>query len=222
MENILVISAHPDDETFGAGGTIAKLVKMKKNVYWCVVTKPYPPDWTEDVIKVKRKEALNAARILGFKEIYFLEYPTAKLDTIPIKSLADEFTRLVKDLEPDTVFIPFKGDMNQDHKRVFDAMIISSKPIPTQSVKRVISYETPSSTEYSEKLCSNIFIPNLYVDITNEIKTKIESAKCYKTELKEFPHPRSLDGIIIKAKLRGMEVGVPMAEAFMIMRWIEK
>ena len=220
LSKILVVAAHPDDETLGAGGTIAKLSRLGKSVHLCIVTKPYPPDWSEEIIEIKRKEVQNAAKILKIKEVTFFGFPTAKLDSILIKELADKFTELIWKLKPEMLFLPFVGDMSQDHRAVFNALSIAAKPIPSQPIRKIVSYEAPSSTEYSFNRFHYNFTPNLYVDISKEIKVKLNALKSYKTELKEFPHPRSIKGVITRAKLRGSEVGLKMAEAFLILRWV--
>ncbi len=222
MKNIVVVSAHPDDETYGAGGIIAKLVSRGANVELVVYTKAFPPEWNEAEIEKRKEETLAAAKVLGIKEIHFLGYLTTKLDVIPLRDLIKDLKSIVESQKFDTLFLPFKGDMHQDHRRLFEVGVSVAKPTPDQVLKRVLTYETLSSTEYGSQFFENPFIPNYFVNIKNHLEDKIAAASCYKLELKEYPHPRSLEGIKIKAKARGMEVGLEYAEAFKILRWVSE
>jgi LmbE family N-acetylglucosaminyl deacetylase len=142
------------------------------------------------------------------------------LDIVPLKDLIYDLNSIIKKKKFDTLFIPFFGDMHQDHRRLFEVGVSVAKPTPDQVIKRVLTFETLSSTEYGTPFFERNFIPNYYVDIKQYLDTKIAALSCYKLELKEFPHPRSLEGAKIKAKARGMEVGLEFAEAFKIIRWV--
>lgn len=218
----LVIAPHPDDEVLGCGGTVVKHIQGGDGVYLCIVTKAYPPEWSEDEISERRKEVLRASKILGIKKTYFLDFPTVKLDTIPQKELNDSIAQVVSEVEPEVVYIPYRADVNKDHRLVFDAAIVATRPKPRGATKKVLSYETLSETEWAAPFTENIFIPNVYVDISEVLEIKLKAMSEYKSELKEFPHPRSLEAISALAKLRGSSIGVKAAEAFVLVRelWI--
>ena len=219
---VLVIAAHPDDEVIGAGGTIANHVKRGDHVYLCVVTKAYPPEWSEEIIKVKRQEVLNVSEILGIKQVYFLDLPTVKLDTIPQKELNEHISKCVKEVQPEIVYTTPRGDVNKDHRLVFEATMEATRPIPRSPIRKVLCYELLSSTEWAGPFIENAFTPNVYVDISETLEIKLKAMSAYKTELKEYPHPRSLEAISAFAKMRGSSIGVNAAEAFMLVRelWI--
>ena len=219
---VLIIAPHPDDEVLGCGGTVAKYAQSGDDVYLCVVTKAYPPEWPEDEIKERREEVLSTNKILGIKKTYFLDFPTVKLDTIPQKELNDSIDRVVGEVKPDIVYIPHRGDVNKDHRLVFDAAMVAVRPEPGAVVKRVLCYETLSETEWAAPFSENIFIPNVYVDISETLDIKLKAMSEYRSELKEFPHPRSLEAISALAKMRGTAIGVKAAEAFMLVRdlWV--
>lgn len=217
---ILVIAAHPDDEVLGCGGTIANYVKRGDEVYRCIATMAYPPDWSEDIIREKKEEAIEAGRILGIKESYFLDLPTVKLDTIPQKELVEHISKCVSVVQPTVVYTTHRGDVNKDHRLLFEATMVATRPTPGNSVRKVLSYETLSETEWAAPFVENIFIPNVYVDISKTLETKLKAMSVYKTELKEYPHPRSLEAITALAKTRGSQVGVAAAEAFVLIREI--
>jgi len=214
---VLVIAAHPDDEVMGAGGTIVKHAQHGEDVYLCIVTRAYTPDWSEEVIKEKRKEAIAASKILRIKKAYFCDLPTVMLDTIPQKNLNEHISKIVKEVQPDIVYTTNKGDLHSDHRFVFEATMVAVRPVSNTSVKRVLSYETPTLTPpFPERA----FLPNVYIDISDTLRFKIKAMSVYKTELKEYPHPRSLEAISVYAKKRGLEIGVDAAEAFALIREI--
>ncbi len=219
---ILIIAPHPDDEVLGCGGTIAKHNLSGDEVYLCIVTKAYPPEWSEDEIKRRKEEVLRVNEILGISKTHFLDLPTAKLDTIPQKELSDSIARVVDEVKPDVIYIPHRGDLNKDHRLIFEAAIVTVRPKPGSSIQKVLSYETLSETEWTAPFVENAFIPNLYVDISETLEVKLKAMSEYKLELKEFPHPRSLEAITALAKRRGPTIGVKAAEAFMLIReiWI--
>jgi LmbE family N-acetylglucosaminyl deacetylase len=222
MKNVIVISAHPDDETFGAGGTIAKLSSNGIRVELVIYTKAFAPEWDEAEIHIRKKEALAAAKVLGIKDVHFLEYHTTRLDVTPLRDLINDLTQILNKMKADTLFIPYSGDMHQDHRRLFEVGVSVAKPTPEQVLKRILTYETLSSTEFGAPFFEKPFIPNYYVNISNFLDDKIAAVSCYKLELRKFPHPRSIEGVKTKAKARGMEVGIEAAEAFKILRWLAK
>lgn len=212
---ILVIAPHPDDEVLGCGGTIARHVANSDDVFLCIATSAYTPDWSEDFIKNRKIEIENSCRILGINKTYFLNFPTVKLDTIPQKDLNSSFSSILDQINPDIVYIPFKGDLNKDHRLIFEALLVATRPV-NSSVSRVLAYEILSETEWGNPIEN--FTPNSYVDISNTLEKKINSMQAYKSEIRNYPHPRSPDVIRALAIKRGSEAGVKFAEAFMIIR----
>jgi len=220
MAVILVIAPHPDDEVLGCGGTITKHNICNDEVSLCIVTKAYPPSWIEDEIKERKEEVLKVNQILGIRKTKFLDFPTAKLDTIPKNDLIYSINQVVNELNPEIIYIPHRGDINIDHRIVFDAALVAVRPKPGSVVRKVFTYETLSETEWAAPFIEKAFCPNLYVDISETLETKLKAMSEYKLELKEFPHPRSLEAISALASIRGATVGVKAAEAFMIVREI--
>ena len=219
---ILVIEAHPDDEVIGAGGTIAKYARQGDEVYLIIVTKAYAPDWPEASIENQPKEVAKVNEILGIKKTFFLDLPTVKLDTIPQKELNEKVSKCIAEVQPDIVYTTNRGDLNEDHRRVFYSTMVATRPISGSSVRKVLSYEVLSSTEWAGPFADSAFIPNVYVDISDTLEIKLKAMAVYKSELKEYPHPGSLEAISILAKRRGASAGVKAAEAFMLIRdiWV--
>jgi len=215
--NILVIAAHPDDEVLGCGGTIAKYAKHDNNVYLCVVTKAYLPDWSKEFLKNRPKEVEKANKILGIKKTYFLDYPTVKLDTIPQKELNESIYKIIKKVNPEIIYVTHKGDLHKDHRIVFESVLVSSRPMDNH-IKKILSYESLSETEWGQEF--GAFKPNVYENISDTLKIKLEAMKAYKSELKKYPHPRSLESIEYLSRKRGSEICIDYAEAFMLIREI--
>lgn len=210
---VAVISAHPDDETLGAGGTLVKHASFGDEIHVCIATKGYSPDWPEETIQLDHQQAITAIESLGVQNISFLQFPTVKLNVVPCKELNDRITGFINDVDPQVVYAPFPGDLNSDHGIVARSAAIAVRPVA--GTKRSLMYfETLSSTEWGRMFLKSSFMPNFYVDIRSTIEQKLKAARCYDLELRQFPHPRSLEGIMTLAKLRGMEVGLEVAEAF--------
>ena len=214
--NVLVIAPHPDDEVLGCGGTIMKHNQRGDSVYVCIVTSAYTPDWSGEFINNRLEEIKRSKKILNIKKICLLDYPTVKLDTIPQKELNDSISNVISAVAPDVLYIPHRGDLNKDHRIVFEASLVASRPIYEYKIKSIMSYEVPSETEWGRVI--EPFVPNVYVDITDTIRCKTKSMKSYASELREYPHPRSVENIYAIARKRGSEVGVELAEAFELIR----
>ena len=218
MKNILVIAPHPDDEVLGCGATIAKYSKQGYAVHVCYVTKAYTPDWSDKFIANRRKEVGRANQILGVKQSYFLDFPTVKLDTIPQKELNDLLFGIFKEVNPDIILLPHAGDLNKDHRLVFEAGLVAARPCNHLNIRKILCYETVSETEWGAEMSE--FKANVYEDVTGFIKTKLRAMQMYKSELRPFPHPRSQEVLSALAIKRGSEAGLKAAEAFMLVREI--
>lgn len=213
---VLVFAPHNDDEVLGVGGTIAKYAEQGHEVYICEVTSGKDQKRLANI----KREALEAHKLLGVKETYFLELPVVGLADIPTKELNTTVHNLVQKIQPDIAFIPHKGDMHIDHKMVAESAMVALRPVNSPQLKAIYAYETLSETEWNIPSADNIFVPNVWFDITNTIDKKLESMKCYKSQLFEFPHPRSLEAIESLSKLRGSTICVKNAESFMLIRSI--
>lgn len=215
---MLVIAPHPDDEVIGCGGTILKNRAEGGEAFLCVVTAAHPPEWNKKIIKTKKEERAKAAKLLGIKKSLFLDFPATKLDTISQSELIKKISTCVKAVKPESVFVSHWGDLHKDHKVVFDAAMVATRPFNT-SVKKVLCYEIPSSTSLVPNK-EAAFLPNVFVDISNVLEKKLEIMKVYKTELRKHPHPRSIEALRVHAKKRGTQIGVKAAEAFVLVRHI--
>lgn len=223
MNNILVIAAHPDDEIIGCGGTIAKHIENGDNVFVCIVCegssgrfedKYYiTPEERAQIItnEIKKREsaAINAAKFLGVKDIYLMNLPNLELNNIPQLKVNKLMEDYIEKIKPDIVYTHSKCDINIDHIATHNSTMIA-----TRNIKDIITYEIIGST-------TNDFIPNLFIDIEDTYEKKKKALEFYIDEMKEYPHPRSIDGIEILAKYRGINSSMKMSEAFKIIRNIK-
>lgn len=218
----LVIAPHADDEILGCGATISKISKKEK-VYILILTdasKGNNKKYSEKYIKNIRKEALKAHKILGISNTYFHDFPAPKLDQYPSFLISDLISKYINKLKPKRVFIPNVNDAHIDHKITHHASLVSLRPINKFVVDEILSYEVLSETEWSNE--NNYFSPNLFIKINqSQLNKKIKAFECFKSQIKKVPHPRSIDGIVNLAKIRGQIINTKFAESFKIIRKIK-
>ena len=221
MKNIIVIAPHPDDEVLGCGGAIKKYAEEGDHLHVLIMTRGTPDMYSDERIENVRKEARNAHHILGIKETIFLDFPAPELDTVPVADISRAITEIITKLNIHVVFLPHRGDIHHDHRIVFNAGLVASRPTGKYSVKEIYSYETLSETEWAAPFADDAFIPTKFVNITGQMDFKLQAMKCFKSQLRTFPGSRSLEAIEALAKFRGATVGLERAEAFMTIRNIE-
>lgn len=216
---VLVISPHPDDEVLGVGGTIARLAGEGSDVTVVIVTKGWAPLFADSQVEQVCAEAHGASEILGVKTLRFMDLPVTKLNEISRHELNKKFEQLMSEEEPELVFLPFGGDLQEDHRQVFDACMVALRPaVSRKYVKRVLCYETVSETHSSATYIKPCFEPQLWIDISNHLSTKLEAMRRYKSQLQQEPDARSAEAISSLAKWRGSMVGMPAAECFVVVR----
>jgi len=216
---VLVLAAHPDDEVLGAGGTIKKNIDQGNEVKIVIMAtgifsrrshnfensveyenSKKSQKLMEKELKVLRQNAEKASRILGVKDIDFYDFPDNEMDKVSNLEVTKSIEKIIKSFKPEFVLTHSNSDLNIDHRIIHNATLTATRPMNTSSVKEVISFEIPSSTEWN---FPSTFSPNMFVDISKELKFKLKALSQYKSELKQFPHPRSLQGIEIIAKRWG-------------------
>jgi LmbE family N-acetylglucosaminyl deacetylase len=218
---LLFVAPHPDDEVLGCGGTIRKLTIQNNEVWILIMSRGKKGMYSEERIRNVRNEALKAHKILGVKETRFLDFSAPELDLVSISELSQAISKVVNELSPDTVFLPHRGDIHHDHKAVFHAGLVATRPVTGSSIKKIFSYETMSETEWAAPFGDEAFIPDYFMNISDQFATKLEAIKCFKSQLRDFPSSRSLKAIEALANMRGSTVGFTHAEAFMTIRIIE-
>ncbi len=215
---VLVVAPHMDDEVIGCGGIICKhKANGDKVTVIFVAHRIYNHRFDKGKNEIEKKHALKAKSVLKYDKVIFLDLNDERLDACA-QDIILPLEKHVKEIEPNIVYIPFKGDNNQDHRAVFDAARVVFRPAATLFIREINMYEISSSTEQSPPLPENAFMPNYYVDIKRYIDKKIKALICYETEKRFYPHPRSEKALRVLAQKRGTEVGYNYAEAFINLR----
>jgi len=222
--SVLVVAAHPDDEVLGCGGTIARLVNKGNKVHVLLLADGESSrNENENAVSQQTLEARNSAaeeacKILGCSTLDSFALPDNRMDSVELLDVVKIIESAIDRYKPETVITHHVGDVNIDHRIAHDAVLAACRPQADCSVKELWFYEVPSSTEWNPPGSNTYFQPNLFVDITDTLSKKLEAMQAYKSELREFPHPRSLKGIGSLANWRGATVGVIAAEAFILGR----
>lgn len=222
--NILIVAPHCDDEILGCGGIMAKYVDKGADVYVAIITNGHlgaPELFKKEGTEKVRAEAVQSHKFLGVKETFFLDFPAIRLDTTPAYQISLRLSEIIKNAGIDTLYLPHRGDIHKDHRITFEAALVAARPIDNNPVKRIYAYETLSETEWAPPFGDDAFIPTVFEDVTGYIEKKQEAFKFFTTQLKTFPHPRSLKGMESLANFRGSTIGVNFAEAFMLIREIK-
>ena len=205
-----MISAHPDDEVIGMGATIKKLSRTNK-IWRCVISEGGSSQYSnKKMIKIRRDACKKSSKILGISEILFLDYPDMRLDSIPHLKINKELEKIISKFKPKIVYSPPSHDLNNDHRVVFDSVLVATRPF-SSSVKQLLSYEFPGPVKKP-------FRPTVYQNIEKEFSYKLKAFKMYKSEVMKFPHPRSIEAIENLAIQRGVECSLKKAEAFQLIR----
>ena len=215
MKNILVIAAHPDDETLGCGGTIAKHVSNgdKVSIIFLADGESSRLNSKKNDILIRKKMAMKALKILGVLDIYFLDFPDNKLDSIPQLEILQKVEKIFKNINPEIVYTHYFNDLNIDHRIANSITKVLCRPLENNFVKKLISYEVLSSTDWNFSENEH-FSPNYFINITEFMDKKITAINSYTKEMHEIPNSRSVDHVKNLAKHRGATVGLHYAEAF--------
>jgi len=223
--NVLIISAHPDDAILGAGGTIAKHAEKGDNVFVCVLSEGATARYGKKMISKLREFDKKAGKILGVEKNYYFDFPNIKMNSVPMLEIVKSIEKCIIESKPEIVYTHHWGDLNIDHRVVFDATSAAIRlpergrtSLEKNLIKKVLCYEVPSSTNWAPQIKKFNFNPNVFVDVSKYFNKKLKALKCYKSEVKKFPNPLSEEGILVLAKNRGMMVSMQLAEAFELIR----
>jgi LmbE family N-acetylglucosaminyl deacetylase len=213
---VLIISVHPDDETLGCGGAMLKHRAAGDDVRWLILTSAREPLWSKEVIEVKAREVAAVAKAYDIPAPYRPGLPAGQLDRVPQEEIMFPVRDAIVDAKPDWIYLVHGGDVNSDHRAAFTGVMSVLKPFHLNKfgVKRVVCYETLSSTEAAPQLIQNAFLPQICCDITPYIERKIEIMNLYLSETHAEPLPRSSSAIRARARSRGAAFSLEYAEAF--------
>ncbi len=222
-EVVLVVVAHTDDETLGVGGAIARHVKQGDSVFGISMTDGVGArECQTDEAKIRKQSSLNAANILGMKWIEGGDFPDNAMDAVPMLSVVKVIEKAKREINPTIIYTHSSADLNMDHRVVSQATLTAFRPQPNEVWKEIRAFEVPSATDYGHEDVTKLFVPNLSISIEDTWSLKLEALKEYKDEMRDAPHSRSFEGLENLAKYRGNQVGLKMAEAFQILRKIER
>ena len=217
-KRVLVIAPHPDDETLGAGGTIAKFSESGHEVFVLVVSGHLPPLYRREDYEITVREAQQAFDVLGVADSRFLEIPATMVGEQPVNVVNGRIGDFIKEVLPQIVLCPFP-DRHIDHRVVFESVMVATRPIAAgRSIELLAAYETLSETHWNAAHIEPNFVPNWVVDITGHINQKRDAIRCYASQIAPFPGARSFEAAEALAKFRGTQAGFSYGEGFHVIR----
>jgi len=222
-KKILILSPHADDEILGCGGFISKYRKLNYAAYVLILTnanKGAPEIYSQKKIEKIRNEAIIANKSIGTKKLYFEDLPGLNLNNYPLFKITNILNKYISKINPEVVLIPSSNDIHEDHKIIFKAAKVSLRPNKKNNIKKILSYEVLSETEWNED--GKSFNPNYFVSLKkSDLNNKVNAFLKYKSQVKKFPHPRSKQTIINLSKIRGSQSFMEYAEAFRVEKIFE-
>jgi len=215
---VLTIAVHPDDETLGCGGTLLKHKANDDKIHWLICT---DIDKKDDYYQTRQKEIQKVSQAYSFDSVKNLNLKTMQVDQYSISELIDKISKVIYEIKPNIIYLPFKSDIHSDHRKIFEAAFSCTKSFRYPFIKKIYMIETLSETEFAPSTKEDSFIPNVFVDISEFMNKKIEITKIYKSEVKEHPFPRSITNIKALATLGGATISCQFAESFMLLKEIK-
>ena len=223
----LIIAAHPDDEVLGCGGSMVKWVKEGHEVHVLIMAEGATSrDKSRDRVAHQNElshlaqSAKKAGEILGVQSVDLQDFPDNRMDSMDMLDVVKSVEEIIEKLQPEVVVTHHAGDLNIDHQITHQAVITACRPQPEQTVKRILTFEVPSATEWNSSTYVSPFTPNWFEDISDTLELKIKALEAYESEMQEWPHARSIKALEHLARWRGASVGAEAAEAFMLVREI--
>jgi LmbE family N-acetylglucosaminyl deacetylase len=215
----LIISVHPDDEALGCGGTILKHKKNGDELSWMIFTKVDESlGYSKDFIDGRDEQIELVSKKYNFNKVFRLGFDTTKLHNVDFSCIINKVSTVLNEIKPEIIYMNNRSDIHTDHQVAAKAVMSCSKSFRYPFIKKILMYECLSETEMAPPFIENLFIPNVYSDITEFVEEKIEIMKIYESEVQVPPLPRSLENIRAIGRYRGSSCGVDYAEAFMLVR----
>ncbi len=221
-KKILIVVAHPDDEVLGCFGTVARLIKEGYEAYTLILGEGKTSrdevrkvENKKNEMKILDKEIQKANDIIAIKKVFVKSFPDNRFDSVDLLDIVKVVSKVKEEIQPDIIFTHFENDLNIDHRITYQAVLTATRPMKDECVKEIYSFEILSSTEWNYPLS---FSPDTYFDISSTLTLKLDAMSAYSSEVCNYPHPRSLEGIKLNAQYHGMRVGKEYVEAFKTIR----
>ena len=226
-QKILIIAAHPDDEVLGCGGSMAKWSRDGHRVHVLIMAEGATSRdkkrdryaWKGELSNLFRF-AKKAGEILGVESVELLDYPDNRMDSVDMLDVVKSIEEHIEKRKPEVVITHHSGDLNIDHQVIHQAVVTACRPQPGHPVKRILSFEVQSATEWQSSTINQPFTPNWFEEITDTLELKIQALEAYESEIREWPHARSIKAVDHQARWRGVTVGCQAAEAFILIRQV--
>ena len=219
MKNkVLIIAVHPDDETLGCGGTLLKHKLNGDEIHWLICT---TIDKANSYYETREKEIKKVSTMYDFDSVHNIRLKTMQVDEYSMSELVGKISKVINEVKPTTIYLPFKGDVHSDHRKIFEASYSCTKSFRYPFIKKIYMIETLSETEFAPSTKEDSFIPNVFVDISAFMDKKLEIMKVFESEISEHPFPRSERNLKALATLRGATCGCEYAESFVLLKEIK-
>ena len=225
---VLVVAAHPDDELLGCAGTLARHAAAGDRVHILILAEgatardpSRDAGGRQEELRALELAACKAAGFLGAEPPRFAGFPDNRMDSRPVLDVTKAVEAVVEEVKPSVVYTHHGGDLNRDHRILHEAVVTACRPLPGRSIRRLLAFETLSSTEWASEAVGPAFRPRHFVDISATLAVKLRALACYAGEMRPFPHPRSAEAVTALAALRGSQAGLIAAEAFDVIFEIE-
>lgn len=226
-KKILIVVAHPDDELLGLGATMHKLIseydcKVRSVILGEGITSRSnerdPEKWSEE-LKTHRLNIETAQKAIGYESVGIYDFPDNRFDTVALLDIIKIIEKEKEQFRPEIIFTHHGGDVNIDHQKTFEAVMTATRPMEGELVKTIITFETPSGTEWIASSDPRKFSPNLFIEVSEKnLEAKIKGMESYEFEKRRYPHPRSPEALKIRAGMWGVSIGSNLAESFCIIR----
>lgn len=215
--------AHPDDEVLGAGGSIARHAKSGDTVEVAILatgvfSRQKEPEVLREELRALRRDALEADTSLGVSAVHFGDLEDNAMDGLRLLDIARIVESHLARFRPEVVYTHHSGDLNVDHRLTFQAVLTAARPFAS-SVREIVSFEVASSTEWNVPYT---FSPRIFVDITETVGLKERALAMFTNEIREYPHPRSVEAVRAAAQRWGSVAGMRYAEAFELIRALRR
>lgn len=218
-DRMAVIAAHPDDEVMGFGGTLARFAAAGTEARVLILATGLASRGNVGKLALDklRDDSRRAADILGVANLEFADFPDNRMDTVALLDVVQRVEAFLDGFAADQIYTHHAGDLNVDHRITQAAVLAACRPLPGRGPQAIFAGEVSSATEWGGSSAVP-FVPTDYIDIAETLERKLAAMQCYGSELRPWPHPRSLEALAAQARNRGSQCGRAAAEAFITLR----